>query len=134
VARRNAARHAVAGQIRFVRGDLLAPVRGPLDVVVANLPYVATTELPGLPPQVGRYEPRLALDGGEEGLSLIRALIAQAVGRLAPGGWLFVEVGAGQAERVADLVRATGAFAEVTCRRDLGGVLRLVSGRLWTRS
>ncbi len=134
LARRNAARHAVLGQLRFVRGDLLAAVTGPLDVVVANLPYVATDEMVALMPEVGRYEPRLALDGGVDGLALLRPLVAQAAGRLAPGGALLLEVAAGQAARVADLLLATGAFADVATRRDLAGAPRLVRGRRWTRS
>jgi release factor glutamine methyltransferase len=134
LARRNAARHAVLGQVRFVRGDLLSGVRGPLDVVVANLPYVAAEELAGLMPEVRRYEPRVALDGAADGLALLRPLVTQAAGRLAPGGLLLLEVAAGQAGRVADLLLATGAFAEVATRRDLAGVERLVRGWRWTRS
>lgn len=134
IARRNAARHAVLGQVRLVRGDLLSGIGGPLDVVVANLPYVTTEEVAGLAPEVRRYEPRLALDGGADGLALLRRLVTQAAGRLAPGGVLLLEVAAGQAERVADLLRSTGAFADVAARRDLAGIERLVRGRLWTGS
>ncbi len=131
VARRNAARHAVLGQVRFVRGHLLEAVAGPLDLVVANLPYVPTAEVGRLMPEVRSYEPPLALDGGEDGLALLRPLVASATGRLAPGGRLLLEVAAGQAGRVADLLYATGAFSDVATRRDLSGVERVVSGRRW---
>ncbi|HEX7127559.1 MAG TPA: peptide chain release factor N(5)-glutamine methyltransferase [Thermodesulfobacteriota bacterium] len=134
VARRNAARHAVAGQIEFVRGDLLAGLDGPFDLVVANLPYVSTEEVGTLMPDVRLYEPALALDGGAgDGLALVRALVAQSVGRLAPGGLVILEVAAGQAARVADLLRSVGAFSDVSIRRDLAGIERVVRGRTWTR-
>lgn len=135
VARRNARRHAVAGQIEFVRGDLLAGLGGPFDLVVANLPYVSTEEVETLMPDVRLYEPSLALDGGGgDGLTLLRALVAQSVGRLAPGGLVLLEVAAGQAARVADLLRSVGAFSDVSTRRDLAGIERMVRGRTWTRS
>ncbi len=135
VARRNARRHAVAGQIELVRGDLLSAVEGPLDLVVANLPYVSTEEVETLMPDVRLYEPRLALDGGAgDGMGLVRTLVAQSVGRLAPGGLLLLEVAAGQAARAADLLRSVGAFSDVSTRGDLAGIERMVRGRTWTRS
>ncbi|HEY8368338.1 MAG TPA: peptide chain release factor N(5)-glutamine methyltransferase [Thermodesulfobacteriota bacterium] len=135
VARRNAARHGVAGQIEFVRGDLLAGLDGPFDLVVANLPYVSTEEIETLMPDVRLYEPALALDGGAgDGLALVRALVGQSVGRLASGGLLLLEVAAGQAARVADLLWSVGAFSDVSIRRDLAGIERIVRGRAWTRS
>lgn len=135
VARRNARRHAVAGQVELRQGDLLSEVAGPADLIVANLPYVSTEEVETLMPDVRLYEPRLALDGGAgDGTGLIRTLVAQAVGRLAPGGLLLLEVAAGQAARVADLLRSAGAFSDVSTRRDLAGLERMVRGQTWTRS
>jgi release factor glutamine methyltransferase len=134
VARRNARRNAVAGQVRLVRADLLAALGGPLDLVAANLPYVSSEEVEGLMPDVRDYEPRLALDAGSDGMALLRPLVAQAAGRLRPGGLLLLEVAAGQAGRVADLLRSTGAFSGVSTRRDLAGIERMVRGQTWTRS
>jgi release factor glutamine methyltransferase len=134
VARRNARRNAVAGQVRLVRGDLLAALGGPLDLVAANLPYVSSEEVEDLMPDVRRYEPRLALDGGADGTALLRPLVAQATGRLGPGGLLLLEVAAEQAGRIADLLRSTGAFSDVSTRRDLTGIERMVRGQTWTRS
>ncbi len=135
VARRNARRHAVTGQIDLVQGDLLSTVPGPLDLVVANLPYVPTEEIETLMPDVRLYEPRLALDGGAgDGTDLLKALVAQTVGRLTRGGLLLLEVAAGQAARVADLLRSVGAFSDVSTRQDLAGIERMVRGRTWTRS
>jgi release factor glutamine methyltransferase len=127
VAGANALRLGLA--VTFVEGSLLAPLRAscPFDLVVANLPYVPTADIAGLPAEV-RCEPRLALDGGQDGLALVRELVAEATGVLAPGGALVLEIGAGQATACAELLGAAG-FEDVRCRRDLGGVERVVSGR-----
>jgi release factor glutamine methyltransferase len=125
VARANAERHAVA--ITFLQGDLEAPLiaHAPFDLIVANLPYVRADELDGLPPEV-RAEPALALDGGPDGLTLVRRLVAAAPALLAPGGALALEIGAGQAQETADLCAAAG-LVDVRVRRDLGAVERVVS-------
>jgi release factor glutamine methyltransferase len=127
VARGNAERLGLA--VTFVEGDLLAPLRphAPFHLVVANLPYLPTADLPGLPPEV-RCEPRLALDGGADGLDLVRPLVGQAGEVLVPGGALVLEVGAGQAPAVSALLRAAG-LEEVRSVRDLAGIERVVSGR-----
>jgi release factor glutamine methyltransferase len=125
VARANAARHGVT--ITFVEGDLDAPLRAhaPFDLVTANLPYVRTGDLAGLAPEV-RAEPSLALDGGADGLEIVRRLVAAAPALLAPGGALVLEIGAGQAEETARLCEAAG-LTDVRKRRDLGAVERVVS-------
>jgi len=125
VARANAARHAVA--ITFLHGDLGEPLAAypPFDLIAANLPYVPTAELAGLAPEV-RSEPRGALDGGVDGLELVRRLVTAAPRLLAPGGALVLEIGAGQAERTAVLCREAGLI-DVRLRRDLGAIERVVS-------
>lgn len=125
VARANAARHAVA--VEFVEGDLTAPLHehAPFDLVAANLPYIPTAELAGLAPEV-RAEPVGALDGGPDGLALVRRLVADAPAVLAPGGALVLEIGAGQADATAALCEAAG-LVDVRRRRDLGAVDRVVS-------
>jgi release factor glutamine methyltransferase len=119
VARSNAARLGL--DVEMLEGDLLDPVAGPLDAVVSNPPYVAAGEV--LPRDVG-HEPREALFGGEDGLVVIRRLIAAAHG--VP--YLALEVGAGQAEAVVALVRA-GGWPDVATVRDLAGHERVVVGR-----
>jgi len=126
VARANADRHGTA--ITFVEGDLDAPLAAlaPFDVIAANLPYVASGDIDGLPPEV-RVEPRLALDGGADGLELVRRLVAAAPELLRAGGSLALEIGAGQAAATADLLSAAG-FTDIRRRRDLGEIERVVSG------
>lgn len=126
VARSNAAR--LGASVTFLEGDLAAPLRSeaPFALIVANLPYIPTGELAGLPAEV-RSEPVLALDGGGDGLELVRRLVADAPGLLAPAGVLILEIGAGQAAATAALLAEAG-FAGVETKRDLGGVERVVSG------
>jgi release factor glutamine methyltransferase len=126
VARGNAERLALA--VTFLEGDLAGPLtaHAPFSLLVANLPYIPTAELAGLPPEV-RAEPAQALDGGADGLDLVRRLIAQAPPLLRSGGALALEIGAGQAAAAADLL-AAGGFGDVRSRRDLAGIDRVVSG------
>jgi release factor glutamine methyltransferase len=126
VARANAERLGLT--VTFLEGDLVAPLAGqaPFSLIVANLPYVPTGDLAGLAPEV-RAEPTLALDGGPDGLDLVRRLVAAAPPLLRAGGALALEIGAGQADATAALLEAAG-FQDVRRRRDLGGVDRVVSG------
>jgi len=127
VARGNAERHGV--RVTFLEGDLGEPLMAfaPFDLIVANLPYIPSAEIAALPPEV-RAEPRAALDGGPDGLDLVRRLVAAAPALLAPGGALALEVGAGQAPAVAAICLAAG-LADIQQRRDLGSVDRVVSAR-----
>ena len=128
VARHNAARLGLGARVRFLRSDLLAglPSDERYDLVVTNPPYVPDDEYRSLESNVRDYEPRAALHGGADGLDVYRRLVPQAAGRLRPGGTLALEVGAGQADAVARLIEATGAFGPVSRRADLGGVPRVV--------
>jgi release factor glutamine methyltransferase len=127
VARANAERHGLT--VTWLEGDLATPLGGhaPFDLIVANLPYVPSGELASLPPEV-RAEPHLALDGGPDGLALVRRLVAVAPGLLAPGGSLVLEIGAGQADAARRLLDQAG-FTDARMRRDLGGIDRIVSAR-----
>ena len=128
VAEINCKKHGVADRVKLLLGDLLTPLPQPLDIIVANLPYVSDSELLNLAPEVSQYEPRLALAGGADGLDYIRRLLDQAPGQLKPNGALLLEVGTGQAEAVAELVRKR--FSNVTIAADLAGIGRVVVGRL----
>ena len=125
VARANAERLGVA--VTFLEGDLEAPLipHAPFDLIVANLPYIPTGDLAGLAPEV-RAEPARALDGGPDGLALVRRLVAAAPALLVKGGALALEIGAGQAQETARLCDAAG-LADVRVRRDLGAIERVVS-------
>ncbi len=123
VARRNAAANGMEGRAFFAVGAWGAAARGGLDVVLANPPYVPTAEIARLAPEVARWEPLLALDGGADGLAACRAL-APGLGRLiAPTGFAVIEVGDGQGDGAAAIFRAAGL--EVAGRhRDLSGLER----------
>jgi release factor glutamine methyltransferase len=122
VARRNAARHGVADRIDFVRADLFAP--GAYDLVISNPPYVATSEFASLPPEV-LHEPRLALDGGPDGMEVLRRVVT---GARAYAPRLLVECAPHQAAAVADLALRSG-FRGVHILKDLDGFDRVVEAR-----
>ena len=110
VARTNAARHGLSGRIQFHRGDGFAalPEGMRFDFIVSNPPYIATEEIASLEPEVRDHDPRLALDGGTDGLDFYRRLAAEAGARLNAGGRLLVELGDGQAAAVRALCESAG--------------------------
>ena len=131
VAAQNVWRYGVGEQVQLLPGALLDPLREPVDVVVANLPYVATAQLPSLPPQVRDFEPVLALDGGSDGLRVIAALLEalswpQGQAKLRPGGQVYLEIGADQGEVVKALVYVTLPAAQVEVLRDYSGLDRVL--------
>jgi release factor glutamine methyltransferase len=116
-------------RVKLLAGDLLDPVRAcALHLVVANLPYVPSRVVGSLPPEVSRFEPRLALDGGADGMALLRRLIVSAPAVLRPGGSLVMEIGEEQAGPLASLLAAEG-FTGIESRRDLAGQERYIAGR-----
>lgn len=119
----------LAARVEVRLGHLAEPLLAEsFDLVCANLPYVPSDQLAGLDPDVNRYEPLGALDGGPDGLALVRALIGQIPERLAPGGWLLLEVGQGQAGEVSELCRTAG-LGELHTRKDLARVERVVAAQ-----
>jgi release factor glutamine methyltransferase len=116
--------------VAFLQGDLVEPLArlAPFDLIVSNPPYIPSRDINGLSPEV-RREPRLALDGGEDGLALVRRLAKDAPKVLAPSGALVMEIGAGQAALVRENLRSTG-YAKIGTRRDLAGIERVVFGQL----
>ncbi|MBM4032575.1 MAG: peptide chain release factor N(5)-glutamine methyltransferase [Planctomycetes bacterium] len=129
VARANAERHGVAERIEFRQGDWFAALAPGtrFDAVLSNPPYVATADLERAMPEVRDHEPRAALDGGPDGLSVVRLLIAGGAAWLKPGGWLVLETGAGQAEAVLRLAREANAYGTTQVRPDYQGIPRIVS-------
>lgn len=131
VARDNAQRLGAVWNVRFVVGDLFAPLEKgrKYDLITANPPYIATDEIATLQPDIRDHEPRIALDGGADGLDLVRRIVAEAPKWLAENGALAMEIGAGQAPEVEQIFRAHG-FDDVRRTKDYGGHDRVVSGVL----
>ena len=129
VARANLERAGATFGAHIVNGDMdsALPDAARFDLVTANPPYIPTEELATLPADVRDHEPRLALDGGADGLAVVRRVVDVAQRRLHAGGVLAVEVGHDQAARVTTLLEAAG-FTAVERRKDYGGVERVVSG------
>ena len=134
VARANAARHRVIERIDFRQADLLEPVDERLDLLVGNLPYVPTDEIDRLMPDVSRYEPREALDGGPDGTLPTRRALEQAVRRMERPAALLFEIGDGQGTRLADFARGLYPDGTVRVLRDYAGFERILSVDLPERS
>jgi release factor glutamine methyltransferase len=120
---RNAEALGLAGRCGIVAADWAAPLRGRFDLVLSNPPYIESGVVPGLMPEVSRFEPARALDGGADGLVAYRAIVAQLLGLLAPGGVAVLELGLGQGAAVTALAQAAG-FERIGTRRDLAGIER----------
>ncbi len=129
VARENAANLGLAGRAVFTHTDWTAGLdNDQFDLVVSNPPYVKRGDIPSLPPEVRNHEPRMALDGGRDGLDAFRAIAPQILRVLKPGGRFAVEFGLGQRDAVRALFAAAGA-TELTVTRDLADHDRVLAGR-----
>jgi release factor glutamine methyltransferase len=126
---RNAADLDLAPRALFVACDHAAALSGAFDLIVSNPPYIRSSEIAGLAPEVRDHDPIAALDGGTDGLDAYRALIPQAERLLKAGGMLVVEAGRGQSGDIEALMTATGLSVERPPKTDLTGVPRAVSGR-----
>jgi release factor glutamine methyltransferase len=128
LATRNAALNTVT--VDFRRGSLFEPVNGQrFDLIVSNPPYITASDIENLQPEVRDFEPRIALDGGTDGLDFYRQIIAAAPEHLEPGGCLLVETGAGQSREVTELFAKNG-FSDIFTAKDPGGIERVVAGCL----
>jgi release factor glutamine methyltransferase len=127
IARENAARNGVENQIRFLEGDLLAPVAGQtFDLIVSNPPYVPDTDHALIAVEVREHEPAVALFAGQDGLDIYRRLIPAAFAALVPGGFLLLEIGFTQSQAIEGLLRSAG-FESVEFTADLQGIPRVAS-------
>ncbi|MGI6661984.1 MAG: peptide chain release factor N(5)-glutamine methyltransferase [Bacillota bacterium] len=135
LARENAKRLGLSGRAAFLVGDLVTPLlkagfAGKFDVVTANPPYIPTGEIETLSPTVREYEPRLALDGGESGLEVIRRISTEVPAVLKPGGHLVMEIGADQGDACQDIMMEDGeTWREIQVLKDYAGRQRVVVGR-----
>jgi release factor glutamine methyltransferase len=132
VARRNVEQAGGRGRIFLWAADWFAALKpaGPLfALIIANPPYVPSAEIDALQPEIARYEPRLALDGGSDGLGSYRAIVAEAHRFLLPGGRLLLEIGCDQRQAVHLLYEQCGAYESFECSRDYSGRERVVGMR-----
>lgn len=126
----NSIRLGLKARASFVCCDWDSAVKGPFDVIVANPPYIPTGDIARLMPEVSKFDPIMALDGGVDGLAATRQILPAAWQKLRPGGWFVMEVGAGQANRVSALFSQTGFRPDPAIsphRRDLAGHIRVVT-------
>lgn len=117
-------------EITFARGDLFENTEGVFDLIVSNPPYIRTDVISSLMPEVRGHDPLAALDGGEDGLYFYREITRRAPEHLAEGGWLLFEIGFDQAGDVSLLMEQAG-FRDITVRKDLSGLDRIVEGRIY---
>jgi release factor glutamine methyltransferase len=133
VARANASRHGVAERVNFCRGDFFDALAGldlehHFNLIVANPPYISRKDLRGLPSTVKNFEPRLALDGGTDGLDAYRRILRELPRYLKPPAFMALELGAGQEQAVESLFRQANLFGSLSCRRDYQGRPRVLQG------
>lgn len=112
----------------FIRGDLFENVDGRFHMILSNPPYIRTGEIETLQDEVKLHDPRLALDGMEDGLHFYRRIITESREYLLPGGWMIFEIGYDQAEDVRGLMAGAG-YTDITVKKDLAGLDRVVCGR-----
>ena len=129
VALRNAQRHGVDDRATFVQSDWMSAIRQPFDLIVSNPPYIAADEMPGLSPDVRKWEPRMALTDEGDGLSAYRSIIDQVMPVLMPGGTLIFEIGPTQSRAVSAMMRAVD-LRNVSVVPDLDGRDRVVMGQM----
>ena len=126
VAEINCERYAVSDRVQLLRGNLLESLPQPIDMVIANLPYIKNYEFKDLSPEIRNFEPRIALAGGEDGLDKIRQLLEQMPGKLNYRACFILEIGQGQGEMVISLTNSYFPQASIELIPDLGGIERVV--------
>jgi release factor glutamine methyltransferase len=125
VARNNCQRYNLEDRITLLQGNLLEPLPTPVHLIVANLPYIRESELAEIMPEISKFEPRLALSGGEDGLQIIKKLISQVPVKLIAGGTVLLEIGYDQGTEVSSIVNQYLPGARVSIMPDLSGVERV---------
>jgi len=130
VAKKNAEKHKVSGRCNFIAGNMFEALKEKVNFIVTNPPYVPSNDIKALQPEVKDWEPRQALDGGKDGLDLIRKLINEAPKHLLPGGQLCFEFGFGQAEAVKTLVEENKSYRETEIVKDYAKIPRVLKTRI----
>ncbi len=129
VAKKNARNLKLGKNIEFLKGDLFAPVKGFFDIIVSNPPYISAAEYEELPRGVKDFEPKIALLAGQTGVEFYEKLIYQSKNHLKKDGWLLMEIGAPQAEKIRDIMQECAFFEDIDVRRDYAGHDRVIKGR-----
>ncbi|MBI5044284.1 MAG: peptide chain release factor N(5)-glutamine methyltransferase [Nitrospirae bacterium] len=134
IAKENAKRHRVEDKIIFFQGSFLEPLKklglkGKIDIILSNPPYVSKKDMGKLQPEIKEYEPSLALYGGENGLDSYRTIIPDALTYLKKDGYLILEIGYGQAEGVKKLFAQHPAYGKIEIIKDLSGIERVAKAR-----
>ncbi len=139
IARHNAQKHKVAERINFINCDWFDGIsaEAEFDIAISNPPYIASAILPepggvtpgSLQPEVGGFEPRLALDGGDHGLKAIESIAAGLGKVIKPGGWIFIEIGADQKKEVLDIFQKTAVYESMKVFNDYAGLPRVFEAR-----
>lgn len=127
VAKKNA--WSLGASVRTIESDLFENVQGTYDYILSNPPYIPSRVIEGLMPEVRQFEPRIALDGTEDGLYFYRAIAEDAVGYLRPGGWLIFEIGQEQGNALLSILKEQG-FEDTEIKKDLAGLDRIAIGRM----
>lgn len=127
VARNNCRRHNLEDRITLLQGDMLEPLCAPVYIIVANLPYIRESELPGIMPEISQFEPHIALSGGRNGLQLIHKLLVQVKSRLLAGGAILLEIGYDQGSAVASIANRYLPASKVSIEKDLSGIERVAT-------
>jgi len=130
VAEINCRRHEVNSQVELLQGNLLEPLPQPVDMIVANLPYIKTCEFRDLSPEIRDYEPTTALAGGKDGLDKIQQMLEQTPGKSSYGDCFLLEIGQGQGVMVTSLIKSYFPQASIELISDLGGIERVVKVEL----
>ena len=125
IARINCRQHRISRRVILLQGNLLEPLPEPVNVIIANLPYVKNDELEKLDPEIANFEPRIALAGGEDGLDMVRRLLTQVPGKLRPNGCLLLEIGYNQGKAVNSLLARHLPRADIKLIADLAGIDRV---------
>jgi len=126
VAEMNCQRHGVNRQVKLLQGNLLEPLSQPVDMIVANLPYIKDCEFGDLSPEIREYEPMIALAGGRDGLDKIQRILEQMPGKLNYGACFILEIGQGQSGMVTSLIESYLPQASIELISDLSGIERVV--------
>ncbi len=130
VAEMNCWRHGIKSQVELLQGDLLEPLPQQVDMIVANLPYIRSSEFKDLNPEIVNFEPTIALVGGKDGLDKIKQMLEQMPVKLNHCACFLLEIGQGQAEMVTSLIKSYFPRASIELISDLGGIERIVKVEL----
>ena len=134
IAKRNRESLELTDRVQFLEGTCCTPLQGrgfedSFDLIVSNPPYIRTTEISNLPEEIKKFEPILALDGGDDGLKWYRQIAMESRSYLAIGARLMVEIGANQANGVTEILKAEGVFTDITVKKDYNGLDRVISAK-----